>query len=139
MLEFAVPPEGAVQEAAESLFPDTPGRTPWERREAVERAAHLYKRLCQQPELALLMEDAEIHREVFFALERQGRVIRGAIDSLLLLPGRVVVIDYKTGTSRPEHQMQMEIYLEAAQCLFPERDVEGLIFYPEGTKKLGKH
>jgi ATP-dependent exoDNAse (exonuclease V) beta subunit len=92
----------------------------------------LYQRLRGNPALEHLMAEGPVHREVPFALKHEGRVLRGVIDSLVLLPGRAVVIDYKTGKPRPEHKMQMELYLEAARSLFPEAAVEGLVFYPLG-------
>jgi ATP-dependent exoDNAse (exonuclease V) beta subunit len=132
MFEYAVPFDRSLTDFAAALTPDLPGTPPSLRRQATEKAADLYQRLRHKPELELLMKEGRVHREVPFALDYQGRVLRGVIDSLILLPGRVVVIDYKTGSPRPEHKMQMELYLEAARALFPGENVEGLVFYPQG-------
>jgi ATP-dependent helicase/nuclease subunit A len=133
MFEYEVPLDASLRDAASALTPDFPGRSPTERRAAVEKAADLYERLSRNPELEHLLREGEVHREVPFAVKLGDRVVRGVIDSLVLLPERVVVIDYKTGGSRPEHKMQMELYLEAARLLFPERQAEGLVYYPHGA------
>jgi ATP-dependent helicase/nuclease subunit A len=132
LFEYAVPVDPTLTDAAFALTPELPGTPPSERRRATDEAAVLYQRLHRNPALERLMAEGNIHREVPFALQHEGRVLSGVIDSLVLLPGRVVVIDYKTGSPRPEHKMQMELYLEAVRSLFPEETVEGLVFYPQG-------
>jgi ATP-dependent helicase/nuclease subunit A len=134
MFEYEVPPDEptTLVERAEALLPELPDSTPAERAEGAKRAAEFYQRLSQQSGLKALLSRGEVHHEVPFALRRPGQVVRGAIDSLVLIDSRVVVIDYKTGAGRPEHRLQMELYLEAAQALFPGRDLEGLVFYPAG-------
>jgi ATP-dependent helicase/nuclease subunit A len=132
LFEYAVPLDESLQDVTRTVLPDLPGKTPAERQEATRKAADFYAWLSRQPELDRLMKEGEVHREVPFALVHEGRVLRGMIDSLVLLPGRIVVIDYKTGGARSEHKMQMELYLEAARVLFPQKDMEGLVFYPQG-------
>jgi ATP-dependent exoDNAse (exonuclease V) beta subunit len=132
MFEYKVPLDASLPDVASALTPDLPGRMPSERRKVIEKAADLYERLGRSPELKRLMNQGEVHREVPFAVALGDRVLRGVVDSLVLLPGRAVLIDYKTGGTRPEHRMQMELYLEAARGLFPDRDAEGVIFYPHG-------
>jgi ATP-dependent exoDNAse (exonuclease V) beta subunit len=133
MFEYRVPLDESLLDVASTLTPDLSRRAPSERRKVTEKAADLYERLGRNPELERLTREGEVHREVPFAVVHGDRVVRGVVDSLVLLPGRVVVIDYKTGRSRPEHRMQMELYLEAARGLFPERNAEAVIFYPQGT------
>jgi ATP-dependent exoDNAse (exonuclease V) beta subunit len=132
MFEYSVPADGNLEQVAYALFPETPGRPLSERRAAAATAAELYRSLRHQPELARLMKNGRIYREVPFSLARGDRVIRGTIDALVAFPGEVVVVDYKTGTVRTEHRMQMELYLEAARALFPEHELQGLVFYPSG-------
>ena len=77
------------------------------------------------------------------------RIVRGTIDSLVVFEDRVVVVDYKTGTpgtagapgtagtastGSHAHRLQVELYLEAARELFPDRPVEGLVFYASGRR-----
>jgi ATP-dependent helicase/nuclease subunit A len=134
MFEYKVPLDAPLLDVASALSPDLSGRTLSERRKAMEKAADLYERLGRNLELERLMKEGEVHREVPFAVKLGNRVVRGVIDSLVLLPEGVVVIDYKTGAPRPEHKMQMELYLEAARGLFPDRHAEGMIFYPQSSQ-----
>ena len=58
-------------------------------------------------------------------------VLRGRIDLLVVRDdGSVVVVEFKTGRRRPEHERQLEIYVGAARALFPGRAVEGCLVYP---------
>ncbi|HEX9723125.1 MAG TPA: 3'-5' exonuclease, partial [Vicinamibacteria bacterium] len=131
MFEYALPIDDELAERAQSLAGELTGRTPQQRRQAAQSAAELYRALLERTELRDLLNAStgQIFREVPFSLRRRGQILRGGIDSLLLLDGRIVVIDYKTGAHRPEHRLQMEIYLEAARELFPGQDVEGVVFY----------
>ena len=57
-------------------------------------------------------------------------IVRGSIDCLVRIgDGRVVVVELKTGTRRPEHEAQLALYVDAARALFPGRAVEGLLVY----------
>ena len=137
MFEYSVPVDDALAERADSLATELSGRAPQERKQAAQSAAQLYRELMERPELRDLLEASstgagQIFREVPFSLRRQDQIVRGTIDSLLLLDDSVLVIDYKTGSHHPEHQLQIELYLEAARELFPTRDVEGVVFYANG-------
>jgi ATP-dependent helicase/nuclease subunit A len=130
LFEYDVAVDDSLIEVAAALSPEL---SPAERRKAAHSAAELYRRLSEMPELQELLGKGEVFREVPFSLRREKQILRGAIDSLVLLEGRVVLIDYKTGGRREEHRLQMDIYLEAARALFPERDAEGLVFYASGS------
>jgi ATP-dependent exoDNAse (exonuclease V) beta subunit len=130
LFEYDVPVDDSLPEVTEALYPEP---SPAERKKAARSAAELYRRLSQMSELQELLGKGEVFREVPFSLRRENQILRGAIDSLVLLEGRVVLIDYKTGGRREEHRLQMDIYLEAARALFPERDAEGLVFYASGS------
>lgn len=65
-----------------------------------------------------------------------GRVIAGTVDRLLIEPGRVTVVDYKTGRAPergediPEaHRLQMQAYAQALAVIFPGRDVRAALLY----------
>ncbi len=137
MFEYSVPIDEALAERADSLAMELSGRAPEERNQAAQSAAELYRQLMERPELRDLLEATstgagQIFCEVPFSLRRQSRIVRGTIDSLLLLDDGVLVIDYKTGSHHPEHRLQIELYLEATRQLFPTLDVEGVIFYASG-------
>jgi ATP-dependent exoDNAse (exonuclease V) beta subunit len=132
LFEHAVAPEDARSETMDALLPERAGESPAERKNAAQRAAELYQELQREPRLRALLARGEIHREVPVTLRRQGALVRGVIDALILVEGKVVVVDYKTGVRAAEHVAQLEIYLEAVGRLFPKRAAEGWIFYPSG-------
>jgi len=68
--------------------------------------------------------------ELPFTMQRDGRTVRGTIDCLVASgEGRIVVLEFKTGKPRPEHEAQVAIYRAAAEALFPESRVETRLVY----------
>lgn len=70
-----------------------------------------------------------------------GRVLAGTIDRLLVEPGRVSVVDFKTGRVPPNeaaipsaHRRQMEAYAEALRIIFPDREVRAALLYTAEAK-----
>jgi hypothetical protein len=58
-------------------------------------------------------------------------VLRGRIDLLVVRDdGGVIVVEFKTGRRRPEHERQLAIYVQAARALYPGRPVDGCLVYP---------
>ena len=104
-----------------------------DRKRGVSETTSFYRQLPRHPELTPLLQNGVVSREVPFVLIREEQRIRGSIDSLILLQDRAIVVDYKTEQPSETHRLQMGIYLEATQALFPKHKVEGLIFYPEGA------
>ena len=133
LFEYDVALNEPFEEIARGVLPDLPGQAPSERMRASQKAADLYSRLRRQPELKTLMASGRVLREVPFVLRGAERMVYGAIDSLIISSGRAVAIDFKTGKSRPEHRLQMELYLEAVRVLFPGHEPAGLVFYPQGS------
>ncbi len=66
-----------------------------------------------------------------------GVVIAGTVDRLLIEPGRVQVIDFKTGARvpadasgvAPYHLRQMAAYVAALARIFPDRTIEAALLY----------
>ena len=70
-----------------------------------------------------------------------GRVIAGTVDRLLVEPGRVSVIDFKTGrvpqseTDIPaSHRAQMAAYIDALKVIFPGRPISAALLYTAGPQ-----
>lgn len=69
-----------------------------------------------------------------------GTVVSGTVDRLLVTPGRVLVVDFKTGRSVPEsvaeippyHLRQMAAYAAALGVIFPDHAVEAALVYTAG-------
>ena len=99
-------------------------------------AAEVYRRAAGRADVAELLE-GDCLFEVPFTLARTSRdaaagpvFVRGAIDCVRRWPdGRLTVVELKTGAARPEHESQLELYLEAARALFPDRPVDGRLLY----------
>jgi ATP-dependent exoDNAse (exonuclease V) beta subunit len=135
MFEYAIPLDDALDGVAEHLSSDLFDHAREERTAAARAAARLYRRLLEREELGELLDTSdggEVFREVPFSLRHRETVLRGAIDTLIRRQDRIVVIDYKTGTHRKEHRLQMALYLEAARQLFPGCHLRGVVFYANG-------
>jgi len=63
--------------------------------------------------------------------EQSPRTVHGTIDTLVRTPGRVVVVEFKTGQRLPEHDVQLAGYLDAARALFPNDSVAGVLVYAD--------
>ena len=60
-----------------------------------------------------------------------GAVLRGTIDCLIrTAPGRMTVLEFKTGRPRDEHRLQLDLYRRAAERLFPGMVVDARLVYP---------
>jgi hypothetical protein len=80
--------------------------------------------LEDSPSTALRFEiGGEVHRRVHFSLDRGGAVVRGVIDRLVVHERTVTVV----GASGA-----MDSMLEAAEALFPGRDVQGFVVDANG-------
>jgi ATP-dependent helicase/nuclease subunit A len=103
----------------------------------LRRAARADLALRGQQHVRSLLESGTCLFEVPFSvaeLDPQAsgptRIVRGAIDCLVLRPdGRVLVLDFKTGDRREEHEAQLALYVRAAQAFCRTADVEGLLLY----------
>jgi ATP-dependent helicase/nuclease subunit A len=100
----------------------------------VGRAIEAWTAITEKPEVRELLQSGERLHELPFSMvdqEKPGRVRRGTIDCLIRRPGgTIVVIEFKTGSPSPFHQIQLDIYVRAARALFPGATVSGQIIYP---------
>lgn len=133
LFEYAVSINEKLEQIADALLSKCPEQTPVDRKKTIRKVTSFYRQLHSHQELTRLLQNGKVEREVPFVLIRENQRIRGIIDSLILLQDRAIVIDYKTGQPSENHQLQMGIYLEATRTLFPKHEIEGLIFYPDGT------
>jgi len=57
-------------------------------------------------------------------------VLRGVIDCLAFRPdGRIVVVDFKTGTRREADRRQLRSYVDAVRAMYPGSRVDGCLVY----------
>ena len=98
---------------------------------ALGQAAETFRALAARGDVRALLAAGDCLYEVPFSFRRDGRTLRGTIDCLVVAPGpNVSVIEFKTGRKRPEHQAQLDAYVDAARALFPGATVAGMLIYP---------
>jgi ATP-dependent helicase/nuclease subunit A len=90
-----------------------------------------FRRLTANEELRLLYGRGNARHEVPFTLRDGDRIVRGTIDCLVEEPGRVTVVEFKTGRPRPEHQTQAGLYTRAVRAAYPGSDVETRLIYAD--------
>jgi ATP-dependent helicase/nuclease subunit A len=69
-----------------------------------------------------------------------GRIVAGQVDRLVVLPGRVIIADYKTGQAPPAsadavpvtYLRQMAAYRAVLAALYPDRAVDCLLIWTAG-------
>ncbi len=96
------------------------------------RAAEIYQAMRQRPEVTSLLASGETYYEVPFSLRLAGpeRIVRGQIDGLVVpADGPIVVVEFKTGGPRKQHETQVSIYRQALASAWPGRAVETRLFY----------
>jgi ATP-dependent helicase/nuclease subunit A len=97
-----------------------------------EAAADAYLSLSATPVVADALASGEALFEVPFSFHTVSSpmIVRGTFDCLVRRrDGGILVLEFKTGYSKPEDAEQLSIYLAAARALFPGTSVEGHIIY----------
>ena len=113
-------------------------------REAIVGAA---MRVLADPGLSSLFEgEARTEVPVMGTLDVQGRpiAISGVIDRMVLTPGRLLLVDYKTGRNPPSdergvppvHVAQMALYRALVAPLFPDRVIDCALVYTENVSRF---
>ena len=96
----------------------------------VDQAVSACRALWTRPEIRELYGSGAAFHEVPFSLRLDGRIVRGAMDCLVVAAdGRVTVLELKTGRARPEHEVQLGLYRQAAAALFPGAAIEARLVY----------
>jgi ATP-dependent helicase/nuclease subunit A len=101
---------------------------------AVTRAAaELYVRLRRRSDVRAVLASGPVWYEVPFSQRsavEPGLVLRGVIDCLVLpAQGPPVVLEFKTGSPRPEHEAQVARYADAVREVLGVDRVETKILY----------
>jgi ATP-dependent helicase/nuclease subunit A len=159
--ESALPPSEAMRSAAlrgtlihqllERLVAVDPGARAKAARQWLERSAGLadaaardeiVDQVCgilSDPAFAPLFGPGSLGEAPLAATLPDGRVIAGTVDRLLVEPGRVSVIDFKTGRVPQQaenipagHRAQMAAYTEALGVIFPGREIRAALLYTGG-------
>ena len=96
----------------------------------LDAAAASYASICARQEVRALYSAGRRLHEVPFTMTVEGRVLRGTVDCLVeTAPGRLTLLEFKTGRERPEHQQQLELYVRAMRQVFPEASIDARVIY----------
>ena len=98
--------------------------------------------VLDDPRFAALFGPDALAEAPIAAVVRDGVVVSGTVDRLLVAPDHVAVIDFKTGRAVPEtlddvpfyHLRQMAAYCEALAVIFPGRRIEASLLYTSGPR-----
>jgi ATP-dependent helicase/nuclease subunit A len=101
---------------------------------AIASTIEIWDRLRSRDDVRAALAGAEVFAEVPFSLRREEDgeevILRGTIDCLAISrEGPITVVEFKTGSPRPEHDRQLQLYVEAARALFPDQPVSGLLVH----------
>ena len=103
----------------------------------VDEAMASYRAICQRADLRALYSAGERFHEVPFTMRSEGRLLRGTIDCLIRTePDRITLLEFKTGRSRDDHRLQLDIYRHAAARLFPGAAIDAMLVYAEEATPL---
>jgi ATP-dependent helicase/nuclease subunit A len=93
-------------------------------------AVALVRQVAADEALVRLLATPERWHEVPVALRDDTRIWRGAADVIVqVAPGRVEVLEFKTGRPQPVHAAQLRLYASAVAAILPESTVTGRLVY----------
>jgi len=100
--------------------------------------------VLDDPRFAELFSADTLAEAPIAATLANGMVVSGTVDRLLIEPGRIRVVDFKTGRRAPRglddvpdyHLKQMAAYAEALAVIFPGRSVEAALLYTAGPRLI---
>jgi ATP-dependent exoDNAse (exonuclease V) beta subunit len=96
----------------------------------VNAAVDAYTAICAREDVRLLYAAGRTLHEVPFTMTIDGRILRGTVDCLVeTAPGRLTLLEFKTGRERPEHRAQVDLYLQAIRQVFRDSLVEAKLIY----------
>ena len=128
---FDAGPEVDADTALSMLRPDevtsAVSRSPLELAAAAGKA---YRAITGQDDIRALYTSGERLDEVPFTMRVAGVAVRGTIDCLVRAGSdRLLVLEFKTGSPRPAHRVQLDLYRRAAERLFPGMAVDARLVY----------
>lgn len=96
--------------------------------------ARAFLRLAGRPDVRRWLAAGRAHYEVPFSYTppaTPGLIVRGSIDCLVAHEdGSMRVLEFKTGSPRPEHAGQLDTYVHAVRQAFSGARVTGELVYP---------
>jgi ATP-dependent exoDNAse (exonuclease V) beta subunit len=101
--------------------------------ELAAEAAAAYRSICARADVRNLYRAGEALHEVPFTMRVDGRILRGTIDCLVrTAPDRMTLFEFKTGRAYDDDQLQLDLYRQAAERLFPGVVIDARLVYATG-------
>ncbi len=120
---------------------DTYARALADKANIEERMIPLIYETLADPDLRSLFfqdgRDALCKNELAIYFEDEKKDVSGQIDRLIMADDEILIIDYKTGTEKPEYQHQMRVYKKGLEGMYPDKRVRSILVYlerPRGSK-----
>jgi ATP-dependent exoDNAse (exonuclease V) beta subunit len=96
----------------------------------IDGAVDAYVAIRAREDVRVLYAAGRTLHEVPFTMTIDGRILRGTVDCLVeTAPGRFTILEFKTGRKRPEHQAQVDLYLDAMRQVFPDSLIDARLIY----------
>jgi ATP-dependent helicase/nuclease subunit A len=125
-------PDAIALEAARLVRPEERVDVP-DTETLIAAVARLYSGLRTRADVQALLAGGRCLYEVPFSYapaDRPGERIRGAIDCLVMADdGSATVVEFKTGAPRPEHEGQVELYVQALRKVLGHDRVQARVIY----------
>ena len=66
--------------------------------------------------------------------DNKGKLIKRRPDRVMISDQRIIVVDFKFGRPNDEYHTQVRQYMEILHSMYPERDIEGWLWYVYSNK-----
>ena len=101
--------------------------------ELVDRALIAYRSICGRLDVRDIYTAGERLHEVPFTMRLSDGIVRGTIDCLVRTASdRMALLEFKTGRPREQDRLQLDLYRQAAERLFPGVTIDARLVYAEG-------
>jgi ATP-dependent exoDNAse (exonuclease V) beta subunit len=117
---------------------DAYARVPGDRERIGERIIPLIRETLGDPGLRTLFyqdgRDVVCKNELAIYFEDEKKDVSGQIDRLIVDKDEILIIDYKTGTEKPEYKHQMRVYKKGIGGMYPDMRIRSILVYLEKTR-----
>ncbi len=79
-------------------------------------------------------KDKKCKNELPLYFEDEKRDVSTHLDRVIIEPEKIIIIDYKTGSEKPEYKQQMRVYKKGIEIIYPGKPVEAILIYLEAER-----
>jgi ATP-dependent exoDNAse (exonuclease V) beta subunit len=110
-------------------------RSPRDEASIEERLLPLLRCTLLDPDLRFIFyregRDVACKNELAIYFEDEKKDVSGQIDRLITSAEEIVIVDYKTGTEKPEYKHQMRVYKKGIEQMNPGKRIRSILVYLE--------